>query len=111
MNIKAWKLQCYLTAAIMGGLSAPALAQTSTDSSGSVADLATVVVTARRIDERLQEVPISITVFNQQQIANRNLTTGSDLATYTPSLSANNRYGSESASFAIRGFTQDQNTA
>jgi iron complex outermembrane receptor protein len=43
-----------------------------------------IIVTARRSEERLQDVPISITVFNQQQISNRNIVTAADLGTYTP---------------------------
>lgn len=74
------------------------------------ADAGDIIVTARRVEERLQDVPISITVFNQQQLTNRNVTSGVDLAAYTPSLQANSRYGVENTSFAIRGFTQEQRT-
>ncbi|MFM5907834.1 MAG: TonB-dependent receptor plug domain-containing protein, partial [Novosphingobium sp.] len=70
-----------------------------------------IVVTARRVEERLQDVPISITVFNQEQLGNRNVAVASDLATYTPSLSTNTRFGPEKATFAIRGFNQDASTA
>jgi len=42
--------------------------------------LSEVVVTARRMEEWLQNVPISITVFNQQQLADRNVVTAADLA-------------------------------
>ncbi|MEW9856665.1 TonB-dependent receptor [Novosphingobium sp. M1R2S20] len=66
-----------------------------------------IVVTARRTEERLQDVPISITVFNQDQLQKRNVAVASDLAVYTPSLSVNTRYGPEKATFAIRGFNQD----
>jgi iron complex outermembrane receptor protein len=78
-----------------------------------VADVSTgdIVVTARRVEERLQDVPISITVYNQDQISTRNIVNSTDLATYTPSLAANSRFGTEKASFAIRSFTQDLNTA
>lgn len=69
-----------------------------------------IIVTARRVEERLQDVPISITVFNQQQLTNRNVISAVDLATYTPSLTANSRFGTENASFAIRGFTQERLT-
>ena len=81
--------------------------------SGLAQDVAStdIVVTARRTEERLQDVPISITVFNQQELANRNVVNAGDLATYTPSLAANSRFGSESSSFAIRGFTQEVNTS
>ena len=55
-------------------------------------------------------MPISITVFNQQQISNRNVVNSTDLAAYTPSLSANTNFGPENATFAIRGFVQDNGT-
>jgi iron complex outermembrane receptor protein len=58
----------------------------------------------------LQDVPISITVFNQQQLANRNVVNAQDLATYTPSLSSNSNFGTENTTFAIRGFAQDVGT-
>lgn len=69
-----------------------------------------IVVTARRMEERLQDVPISITVFNQQQISDRNMVNAQDLANYTSSLSANGNFGSENSTFAIRGFNQDIGT-
>jgi iron complex outermembrane receptor protein len=75
----------------------PALAQDGGD----------IIVTARRAEERLQDVPISITVYNQEQLQKRNIAVASDLAVYTPSLAVNTRYGPEKASFAIRGFNQD----
>src|ERR1700731_1815739 len=70
-----------------------------------------IIVTARRIEERLQDVPISITVLNQQQLEDRNVVNPQDLAAYVPSLSANTNFGSENSSFAIRGFVQDIGTA
>jgi iron complex outermembrane receptor protein len=70
-----------------------------------------IVVTARRREERLQDVPISITLFNQQQLTNNNVVNAQDLATYTPSLSANTLFGSDNTTFAIRGFVQEIGTA
>jgi iron complex outermembrane receptor protein len=72
--------------------------------------LSDVIVTARRVEERLQDVPISIAVFNQEQLANRNVTSAQDLAAITPSLSVNSNFGQENSSFAIRGFVQDAGT-
>lgn len=69
-----------------------------------------VVVTARRREERLQDVPISMTMFSQEQMDNANIVNAGDLATYTPSLSANNRFGDDSTNFAIRGFSQELRT-
>lgn len=69
-----------------------------------------VVVTAQRREESAQDVPISITVFDGKQLANANITNSSDLAVYTPSLSTNQRFGADNATFSIRGFTQELRT-
>jgi iron complex outermembrane receptor protein len=87
-------------------LSTPAFAQ-----SGEELNTGDIVVTARRVEERLQDVPISITVLNQGEISNRNITTATELATYTPSLTTNARFGADKASFAIRGFSQIDTTS
>ena len=97
------------SAALAWAMAAPAHAQTDSDGprASSSAD---IIVTARRQEERLQDVPISITVFNQEQLDNRNVTSGLDLARYTPSLSANSRFGTENTTFSIRGFYQELRT-
>jgi iron complex outermembrane receptor protein len=94
------------------GIAMPAFAQEAAPAARASADNGTpdIIVTARRIQERLQDVPISITVYNQQQIANKNIVNAQDLAAYTPSLSSNNNFGSENTAFAIRGFVQDTGT-
>lgn len=92
-----------LAGCVMLAHAVPALAQSSADGSD-------IIVTARRVEERLQDVPISITVFNQQQLSNRNIVNAQDLAVYTPSLSSNNNFGAENSTYAIRGFVQDTNT-
>src|SRR3546814_2931396 len=74
-------------------------------------DPAEIIVTARRVEEKLQDVPISIAVFNQEQLSQRNVVSATDLANFTPSLSSNNNFGNENTTFAIRGFVQDAGTA
>lgn len=69
-----------------------------------------VIVTAQRREESAQDVPISMTVFDGTQINNANVTNSADLALYTPSLSTNNRFGADNATFSIRGFTQELRT-
>lgn len=88
---------------------APAFAQAS--GAETPTDVGDIIVTARRVEERLQDVPISITVYTPVQIANRNISNSADLATYTPSLTINSRFGPEKASFVLRGFSQDALTA
>ena len=79
--------------------------------SGGGNEVGEVIVTARRVEERLEDVPISITVFNQQQLSNRNIVKPDDLAIYTPSLSTNGVLGRDNTSFSIRGFTQQIDTS
>jgi iron complex outermembrane receptor protein len=89
----------------------PSTTPSNTSNPASAPQLTEVIVTARRSEERLQDVPISITVLSQEQLTDNNITKAEDLATLTPSLSVNNNFGSENASFGIRGFVQDTGTA
>jgi iron complex outermembrane receptor protein len=99
LNKSALLVSTFLAAAT----AAPALAQETS--------LSEVVVTARRVEERLQDVPISITVYNQQQLQQKNITYPGDLATYTPSLSVNTQFGVDNTQFTLRGFTQQLQTS
>jgi iron complex outermembrane receptor protein len=81
----------------------PALAQNASESD--------IIVTARRSEERLQDVPISITVMSQDTITKRNIVSTADLGQYVPSLSSNQQFGPEKSSFVIRGFTQEGKTS
>jgi outer membrane receptor protein involved in Fe transport len=96
----AWDLRWRLRVGSAQDTSAPA--------AGSSNELGDIIVTARRVEERLQDVPISIQVFNQQQLTERNVTNSNELAQYTPSLSTNPNFGTDETTFAIRGFNQDQ---
>ena len=71
----------------------------------------TVIVTARRTEERLQDVPISISVVNQEQLNKANITTAQDLARVVPGLNVQSRFSAEQTSFSIRGFSQEQRTS
>ncbi|WP_404480475.1 TonB-dependent receptor [Novosphingobium sp. BL-52-GroH] len=87
-------------------MATPALAQSS-----EAINPGDIIVTARRTEERLQDVPISMTVYSGDQIQKRNIAVASDLAAFTPSLSVNTRYGPEKSTYSIRGFNQDAATA
>lgn len=96
-----------LAATVLGATTAaPAWAQTA-DETNSSND---IIVTAQRVEQRLQDVPVSITVFNQTQLDSNNITNAKDIAQITPGLQVNNRYGADSTNFGIRGFTQEQRT-
>ena len=81
--------------------------QTQTASAG---DLTEIIVTARRVEERAQDVPISMTIFNQRTLADRDIQTSGDLAAITPSMSLDSEFGQDLTSFSIRGFVQTLNS-
>ncbi len=61
------------------------LAQTS-DSESASAGLSEVVVTATRREERLQDVPISVSAFSQEKIDAQGLRNVDDVVRLTPDL-------------------------
>jgi len=110
MNFRTAKSSLLLGVAFAGtALATPGLAQDA--QAGNDSGISDIIVTAQRVEQRLEDVPISITVMNQEQITKRNIAVAADLATYTPSLSVNQRYGPEKSSFNLRGFNQDASTA
>ena len=71
MSVSAFRTIALAASALTSLLAVPALAQSAQGADdGTGAD---IVVTARRMEEKLQDVPISITVYNQEQLANRNI--------------------------------------
>jgi iron complex outermembrane recepter protein len=77
----------------------------------AAADDDTIVVTARRVEENLQDVSISITVVDQEELTKRNIVSAAELGNFVPSLSTNEQFGPGKASFVIRGFTQEGKTS
>ena len=103
-----------LTSALLIGsglVSAMAATSAVAQSADDDAALGDIIVTARRVEERLQDVPIAITVFTQDDLSRRNISNLADLGAYTPALSTNSRFGAEKTAFAIRGFTQEYKTS
>lgn len=105
------KSKLYVATILGATLAQPALGQEPQNDASAASGAGDIIVTARRFEERLQDVPISITVYDQRAIDNRNITTGTELAIYTPSLAANTRFGPDKASFAIRGFGMVETTS
>ncbi|SDD10277.1 iron complex outermembrane recepter protein [Sphingomonas sp. YR710] len=95
------------TASIQFLADAPAFAQSANGS----ASAETIIVTARRVEERLQDVPISISVVSQDQLTKANITSSEDLTRVVPGLNVQSRFSPEQASFSIRGFSQLQRTS
>ena len=105
----------FASAAMCAGIAVPAFAQSAPaqdaeESANEATEGNDIVVVARRVEERLQDVPISITVLSAKTLSNNNITSAKDIATFTPGLSTNNRFGSDNTTWTIRGFTQEQRT-
>ena len=67
-------------------------------------DLGVIVVTARRRDENLQDVPLAVTAYDSEALAQKAITDRTSLADNTPSLfTINGGYPREFAFFALRG--------
>ena len=61
-----------------------------------------VVVTAQRVEQSLQDVPISVSAFSSEQIAEQQIETGGDLQVVVPSLTFR-KDGARGGQFGIRG--------
>jgi iron complex outermembrane recepter protein len=84
-----------------GALAAPA----SSDVSGQTAQSVTeIVVTAERREEKIQEVPITLTVVPQQQLDRQNITTTTDLVRAVPALTTSDEGVFQIRSIGTEGF-------
>ncbi len=74
-----------------------------------------IVVTARRREETLQDVPIAVTVFSQQQLNNAGISGIQDLSDFTPGFNLENSDGQgggrQNADIRFRGIAQQINFA
>jgi iron complex outermembrane receptor protein len=98
-------------AAISAGM--PAIAQEAVAVAGDTAGedasrkLGTVTVTARRVDESVQDVPLAITVIDESVLADSAISNIRDLQGFAPSLYlASGPGGPSAANVGIRGQTQ-----
>jgi iron complex outermembrane receptor protein len=103
---KAYALTGVVAAAL--AFAAPALAQAQPAPAPSSEEQATVlediVVTARRREENLQDVPLSVTAYSAEALSEKRIADRTDLANFTPSLiTITGGYPKEFAFFALRG--------
>ena len=98
------------TAALLGALSAgTAIAQTA-EKGASGGGLEEVVVTATRREERLQDVPISVSAFSQEKLDSQGLKNIDDLSRLSPGVTfsrngtgSSANYNDENSDISIRG--------
>ncbi len=105
-----YKISCAVAAILSGCGGAAAAADSSAVPSG----LETVVVTADRRDESVQNVPSTVQAFTGQSLADLNVTTLDDILKYTPNVSYGNN-GPGQGNIFMRGlsagFAGDQSSA
>ena len=97
-------------------ISIPAVAQESQTGNASRPMIEEIVVTARKKEESLQDVPLAITAFSAGKIEAAGITSMEDVAAFTPGLTFSNLYGEFLAVPVIRGIAptaifEENNTA
>lgn len=86
-------------AALLSG-AAPVAAQDGNQEASAVDD---IVVTARRREESLQDVPIAVTAFTEETLQERGIEDLSDVARYTPGVQLQQAFGRDGDRPVIRG--------
>ncbi len=69
--------------------------------------LGEIVVTARRKDEKLEKVPVSVSAFSGSDLTQQKITTEADLEASTPGLTVRQTNSSNQLGFALRGQAED----
>lgn len=92
-------------AAFMAGGS-PVFAQVATEGAGAGSG-GEIIVTARRSDEKLQDVPVAVSAFGAQALEERRIATELDLQAATPGLTVRSAVSSNQINYAIRGQSVD----
>ena len=82
--MRAFKSLLFTSIATSPLIAVPALAQQAQDGAEEAADDNTIIVTARRQNERLQDVPASVAVLSADTIANTGAVSADDFAQLTP---------------------------
>lgn len=96
-NIGKVSVLSFAVATLFGGYSAPVLAQ---EGAGLIEE---IVVTARRREENLQEVPIAISALNTEDIALRNIDNAENLNVLIPNVDIRGGSIATSSNFTVRG--------
>lgn len=95
-----------LSSALLLPVTAPAQDRTATEQANT-ASISDIVVTARRKEERLQDVPVAVTAFSGDALARANINRVDDLMTKTPGLTVQPAsFGRAAVSFGIRSQRQ-----
>lgn len=95
MKQKSRVLLCFLASFLLAGLA----------HARNVEELGATVVTAQKVEEKAQEVPVSMTIFDEISIEDRRIESVEDMASFTSNFMLTNR-GSNYYMPTIRGISQ-----
>ncbi len=102
LNFRSLLLVCAAPCAVA---SMPAFAQDAAPAA-STGGLEEIVVTARRVQENLQNVPTAITAFTAQDLKEQQIQSFGDIANNVPNLNLQTQFGEPATPFiTIRGFS------
>lgn len=90
-------------AMVGAGIALPTMAVAQTTPAASEADSDAIIVTARKREENLQDVPLAITAVTAERIQAQGLTSIADVANVTPGLSFRTAFGRNGDRPVIRG--------
>ena len=100
-----------LTAALLAGVAMPlAPAAMAQDGADAGSGDGTIIVTARRVEENLQDVPISIAALGGEDLAQEQISTEFDLQRAVPGLTIRQNGSANQFNYAIRGQSVDTYT-
>jgi iron complex outermembrane recepter protein len=90
-------------------MAAPASAQTAHPAPAARPsnEIEVIVVTARRTEEKLQDVPVAVTALSADALAEQHITSQTDLQFATPGLTVRQTGSSDQLNYAIRGQSID----
>ncbi|MFA7555876.1 MAG: TonB-dependent receptor [Spongiibacteraceae bacterium] len=113
MNIKGHQvfspsmIKSTLTAAISIASTFPCFGVQAAEDGDQLRAIEEVVVSARRREESLQEVPVAVSAFGAEQIKERGIATEADLQMSTPGLMVRATNSSNQLSYSLRGQSID----
>ena len=99
-----------LAIASAASMAAPGFAQTvADDESGDEEGLGVIVVTAQTRNQQLQDVPIQVSAFGEEQIADAGIDSTQDFMDLVPNVSFDDSFTYLNSFVVVRGVTQINN--
>ena len=100
-----WSIRRSVSLALAAATVAPVVPMVAQSATPDI-ELEEIIVTAQKREQRLQDVPVSITALSAEQLVAFKLNSGTDLQKYTPNLRISNAGNEDQPKISIRGLSQ-----